>query len=71
MGVDKHGAAHAIIADDGANARKCNIETHRFRKLWREQAELNLARAAWLCREGQRQDGSMGRMGFEIKIGSA
>jgi len=61
--IIKHRAAHAFFADDGADPRECNVEPHRFGELWREQAELDLARAAGLGRESQRQNGGLVWMG--------
>ena len=50
MCVVEHGAAYALVTDDGANACECYVEPHWFGKLWREEAELNLTRTAGLCR---------------------
>ena len=68
VSVAEHGAAHAFVPNDGADAGERDVEAHRLRQLRREQAELQLAGAARFGGKRECEDCGLRRMGFEVEM---
>ena len=60
--------ADMIFSHDGSNASHRDIETHRLRQLWREEAKLHFADHAMLSSKCEREDGGLRRMRFEVEV---
>jgi hypothetical protein len=68
MRVFKDGAAHAILAYDGANAGKRDIQECCIWKLRREETKLYFAGTPWFSIQADRYNSGLWRMCFKIEM---
>jgi Domain of unknown function (DUF4082) len=66
--IFEYGATNIAVTHNGADAGKRDIQTGRFRKLWREEARLHLTGAARFGMKCDGKDRCLRRMRFEVEV---